>query len=175
MINVIDFYFKKWPKKIPNNHKIIHFILFYFIFWVIFFKKILQVAKIRQPRKEKRKKEKEKTTLVEITEKPKHARTPPTCNRARLPTSFTRPSVRPSDRMTVRPTERPSVRPVTGALLELAIPHSLVPLRDPFQSFSCRCDFWLAASAVELVCVCVCLSLCGPLYVRYLRQHTWPL
>jgi len=101
-------------------------------------------------KKKKKEKEKKKTTLVEP---PKSQSTqaphpPVTVHDYRLRSHPYRPSV------------RPSVRPVTGALLELAIPHSLVPLLDPFCQASRRCDFWLAASAVELVCVSLWSSVC---------------
>ncbi len=106
-------------QKIPNNHKIFHFNFF----WVIFFKKF---SKLRKFANQKKKKEKRKWKKK---------------NSLRLPKS--RSTHAPHPRVTVheyrlrsypyRPSVSPSVRPVTGALLELAIPHSLVPLRDPFS------------------------------------------
>ncbi len=129
------------PQKILNNHKIFHFNFF----WVIFFKNF---SKLRKLANQKKKKEKRKTKRVEITEKPKHARTPPTCNRARLPTSFTPLS-------SVRQSVRPSCHWRVAGARYTTFARSLA---WSFFKPSRRFDFWLAASAVELVCVCVCLS-----------------
>jgi hypothetical protein len=113
VINVINFISKngpKWPKISLIITK--SSILFLFYFLGHFLKTILQVAKIRQPKKEKKKKEKEKTTLVEVTEKPKHERTHPpvTVHDYRLRSHRYRPSVRPTERPSVRQSDRPSDR-----------------------------------------------------------------